>query len=60
MRIRFTTPGSERIDWRCDKIIHGRVQLGMGELSDMLYSLVIDARRTLVRLAIGKGGKCRR
>ncbi|KAI8682258.1 hypothetical protein NCS56_00348100 [Fusarium sp. Ph1] len=54
MRIRFTTPGSETIDWRGDRIIHGQVRLGMGELSDMLHSLVMEARRTLVRLAIGK------
>jgi superfamily II DNA helicase RecQ len=54
MKIRYTTPGSETIDWRGDKIIHGQVRLGMGELADMLNSLVQDARRTLVQLATGK------
>ncbi|RKK74751.1 hypothetical protein BFJ71_g17220, partial [Fusarium oxysporum] len=53
-QIRYTTPGTERIDWRGDQIIHGQVRITMGEISDMLHSLTIEARRTLVRLAIGK------
>ncbi|KAH7191410.1 hypothetical protein BKA60DRAFT_529461, partial [Fusarium oxysporum] len=46
-QIRYTTPGTERIDWRGDQIIHGQVRITMGEISDMLHSLTIEARRTL-------------
>lgn len=53
MRIRFTTPGSETIDWRGNMIVCGRVRLEMTEISDILHNLVIHARKTLVRLATG-------
>lgn len=52
MRVRFMTPGSETVDWRGDQIIHGRVRLGMGQLSDMLHNLVGEAHRTLARLTM--------
>ncbi|KJZ69027.1 hypothetical protein HIM_11586 [Hirsutella minnesotensis 3608] len=52
MKIRYTTPGSETIDWRGDQIVHGRVKLRMSELSDMMHSLVAEARRTLARLTL--------
>ncbi|RTE68056.1 hypothetical protein BHE90_017567, partial [Fusarium euwallaceae] len=53
MRIRFTTPGSEMIDWRGDMIVCGQVRLRMTEISDMLHNLVVRARKILVRLAMG-------
>ncbi|KAM5527653.1 hypothetical protein FOXYSP1_20015 [Fusarium oxysporum f. sp. phaseoli] len=54
--IRYTTPGTERIDWRGDQIIHGQVRITMGEISDMLHSLTIEARRTLSAVGDIKGG----
>ncbi|EMT67217.1 Putative ATP-dependent DNA helicase Q1, partial [Fusarium odoratissimum] len=56
MRIRYTTPGSETIDWRGDQIIHGRVRIRMSEISDMLHGLVGQARQTLLRLTSGRVG----
>ena len=56
MRIRYTTPGSETIDWRGDQIIHGRIRIRMSEISDMLYGLVGQARQTLLRLTSGHMG----
>ncbi|KAH7159267.1 hypothetical protein DER46DRAFT_560290 [Fusarium sp. MPI-SDFR-AT-0072] len=54
MQVRYTTPGSETIDWRGDQIIHGRVKIRMGEISDMLHGLVGEARQTLLRLTSGR------
>ncbi|KAF4473075.1 ATP-dependent DNA helicase Q1 [Fusarium albosuccineum] len=60
MKIRFTTPGRETIDWRHgDQIIHNQIKTGMSEISDMLHSLVRDTRRTLVQLATGRMEKRR-
>ncbi|TPX16410.1 uncharacterized protein E0L32_012428, partial [Thyridium curvatum] len=56
MHIRYTTPGSEAIDWRGDEIIHGHVRLGMGRLSDMMHSLLQEARRTMAGLTMIEGG----
>jgi hypothetical protein len=56
MRIRYTTPASETIDWCGDQIIHGRVRIRMSEISDMLHGLVGQARQTLLRLASGRVG----
>lgn len=52
MRIRFTTPGEETIDWRGDQIIHKCVRLGMDKLSDILYNVLDEARRTLAVLTM--------
>lgn len=52
MRIRYTMPGSETIDWRGDQIVHGRVRLGMGQLSEMMHNLVREAGRMLARLTM--------
>ncbi|GKU13616.1 unnamed protein product [Fusarium langsethiae] len=56
MRIRYTTPASETIDWRGDQIIHGRVRIRMGEISDMLHGLAGQTRQTLLRLTSGRVG----
>ncbi|EXL64482.1 hypothetical protein FOPG_19254 [Fusarium oxysporum f. sp. conglutinans race 2 54008] len=56
LRIRYTTPGSETIDWRGDQIIHGRIRIRMGEIADMLHNLVGRARETLSRLTMTEGG----
>ncbi|KAL3595876.1 hypothetical protein FPOAC2_10246 [Fusarium poae] len=56
MQIRYSTPGSETIDWRGDQIIHGRVRIRMSEISDMLHGLVGEARQTLLRLTSGRVG----
>ncbi|KAH7464061.1 hypothetical protein FOMA001_g17996 [Fusarium oxysporum f. sp. matthiolae] len=56
MQVRYTTPGSETIDWRGDQIIHGRVKIRMGEISDMLHGLVGEARQTLLQLTSGRVG----
>ncbi|KAL9560637.1 hypothetical protein ACKAV7_015200 [Fusarium commune] len=42
LRIRYTTPGSETIDWRGDQIIHGRIRIRMGEIADILHNLIED------------------
>jgi len=52
LKIRYTTPGSESIDWRGEQIVQGRVRLGMSQLSDMVHNLGDEARRTLAALAM--------
>lgn len=52
LKIRYTTPGSETIDWRGDQIVHGRVRLGMSQLLDMVHNLADEARRTLAALTM--------
>ncbi|KAI7772852.1 hypothetical protein LZL87_013969 [Fusarium oxysporum] len=54
--IRYTTPGSETIDWRGDQIIHGRIRIRMGKIADILHNLVARARETLSRLTMTEGG----
>ncbi|KAM5520395.1 hypothetical protein FOXYSP1_18819 [Fusarium oxysporum f. sp. phaseoli] len=56
LQIRYTTPGSETIDWRGDQIIHGRIRIRIGEIADMLHNLVGRARETLSRLTMTEGG----
>lgn len=52
IKVRFTTPGGETVDWRGDQIIHGRVRLGMGQLSDMVHNMTDAARHTLAALTM--------
>ncbi|RKL22022.1 hypothetical protein BFJ72_g14786 [Fusarium proliferatum] len=52
MKIRFTTPGTETIDWRGDDIVHGKIRLSMGKISDMLHNVLAEARRTLAELTM--------
>ncbi|PON20110.1 hypothetical protein TGAM01_v211033 [Trichoderma gamsii] len=52
LKIRYTTPGGESIDWRGDEIIHGKVRLRMNQLSDMLHNLLEDARRKMATLTM--------
>lgn len=52
LKIRYTTPGEESIDWRGDEIAHGKVRLRMDQLSDMLHNLLEDARRKMATLTL--------
>lgn len=52
MRIRFTTPGGGNIDWQEDCIIYRRLRFSMGQLSDLLHTVVQEARGLLAPLAM--------
>ncbi|KAH8646440.1 hypothetical protein BGZ61DRAFT_501313 [Ilyonectria robusta] len=52
MRIRFTTPGEEKIDWFGDEIKCGGVKISMGKISDIMHNAVAEARRTLAKLTM--------
>ncbi|KAH7108649.1 hypothetical protein EDB81DRAFT_895543 [Dactylonectria macrodidyma] len=52
MKIRFTTPGDEKIDWVGDEIKCGKVKISMGKISDIMHNAVAEARRTLAKLTM--------
>jgi hypothetical protein len=52
MKIRYSTPGRETIDWRGDEIIHGKTRVSMVQLADMMHNMVEEARRTLTALTM--------
>jgi hypothetical protein len=56
MRINFTTAADGSIDWDGDYIVYGRVRFSMGQLSDMLHTLVEEARSLLGQLAMADDG----
>lgn len=55
MKIRYTTPGSEAIDWRGDQITHGKVRVSITQLADMMHRVVQEARQTLAALTMVEG-----
>ncbi|CAM1507673.1 Fc.00g073140.m01.CDS01 [Cosmosporella sp. VM-42] len=52
LKIRYTTPGSETINWQADTIIHGHVRLGMCQASEIMHNLVGRAQDTLAQLTM--------
>lgn len=52
MKIRYTTPGKETIDWQGDQIKCGQVRLRMGQISDILHNVLKEARQTLAVLTM--------
>ena len=55
MKIRYNTPGANRIDWSGSRVLYQKMRFTMEALSDIMHGLVEEIRQELAALLMMEG-----